>query len=562
MPRSQEKAAECLSELSAQLSTGGELPVEEVLQWFGRWDWWGLRSARAARYLSETGIRTVPDVREAPRDGSIHLKRLDPSLRQVEFDAGRLVPDAPLPPTPAFHVTGPIAEAEADLDAAPILPADTPDQPYVAPPLELLGATGSLESVVTVTDVEPVTTSHGTPTLRALLERALPFWREDAVGLPVIVGESDDGTPHVVDLAAAPHLLVTGTTGSGKSIWLHSMVLGLLYAKHPADLKFVMVDPKKIELNGYAELLNHFSAMPKDADEPIITDFAEAAAVLRSCEREMEIRYDLLAEAGVRGIEEYNKKFAAGRLDDLGKAHKHLPYLVVIVDELADLMMTSAKEVEAPIARLAQMARAVGIHLVLATQRPSVDVITGLIKANFPSRMAYQTSSKIDSRTIIDGGGAQQLVGNGDLLYMNGSRLTRLQGPFVSVDEVEAVSGFIAGQEGAGPYLLPPMDAGGDAPKGSAGDASDDRDELFEDAAKVIVRSQQGSVSLLQRKLSVGYTRAARLVDQLEDAGIVGPFEGSKAREVLIPDEYQLDAYLGGSGDGAAEPADGPALEV
>ncbi|MGB3542881.1 DNA translocase FtsK, partial [Rubrivirga sp.] len=273
----------------------------------------------------------------------------------------------------------------------------------------------------------------------------------------------------------------------------------------------------------------------------------EAAAVLRSCEREMEIRYDLLAEAGVRGISEYNKKLAAGKLSELGDKHKHLPYIVVIVDELADLMMTSAKEVEAPIARLAQMARAVGIHLVLATQRPSVDVITGLIKANFPSRMAYQTSSKIDSRTIIDGGGAQQLVGNGDLLYMNGSRLTRLQGPFVSVGEVDSVAGFISGQEGAGPYLLPPMDAGGDAVKGSAGDSSTDRDDLFEDAAKVIVRSQQGSVSLLQRKLSVGYTRAARLVDQLEDAGIVGPFEGSKARDVLIESEHALDVHLHGA---------------
>ena len=348
-------------------------------------------------------------------------------------------------------------------------------------------------------------------------------------------------------MAKMPHLLVAGATGSGKSVGVNALVVGLLYAKHPADLKFVMVDPKKIELNGYAELLNHFTAMPEDADDPIITDFNEAAAVLRSCEREMELRYDLLAEAGVRGIDDYNKKFASGKLEELGEDHRHLPYIVVIVDELADLMMTSAKEVEAPIARLAQMARAVGIHLVLATQRPSVDVITGLIKANFPSRMAYQTSSKIDSRTIIDGGGAQQLVGNGDLLYMNGSRLTRLQGPFVSTDEVDAVAGFISGQEGAGPYLLPPMEAGSDAPAGSAGDSSEDRDDLFEDAAKVIVRSQQGSVSLLQRKLSVGYTRAARLVDQLEDAGIVGPFEGSKAREVLIPDEFALDAHLHGA---------------
>ena len=391
--------------------------------------------------------------------------------------------------------------------------------------------------------------------LRGLLSTATfrDAARNGKMALPAPIGKTIEGEVFIEDLARMPHLLVAGATGSGKSVGVNALIVGLLYAKHPADLKFVMVDPKKIELNGYAELLNHFSAMPEDAEDPIITDFAQAAAVLRSCEREMEIRYDLLAEAGVRGIEEYNKKHAVGKLKDLGDDHKHLPYIVVIVDELADLMMTSAKEVEAPIARLAQMARAVGIHLVLATQRPSVDVITGLIKANFPSRMAYQTSSKIDSRTIIDGGGAQQLVGNGDLLYMNGSRLTRLQGPFVSVDEVEAVSGFISGQDGAGPYLLPPMDPTEDAPAGAAGAVSDDVDDLFEEAAKVIVRSQQGSVSLLQRKLSVGYTRAARLVDQLEDAGVVGPFEGSKAREVLVPDEFRLDALLHGTDEAAVE---------
>ena len=371
--------------------------------------------------------------------------------------------------------------------------------------------------------------------------------RSTKMALPIPLGKTIEGETFIEDLAKMPHLLVAGATGSGKSVGVNAIIVGLLYAKQPADLKFVMIDPKKIELNGYAELLNHFSAMPEDAEDPIITDFSQAAAVLRSCEREMETRYDRLAEAGVRGIGEYNAKVASGALADLGPKHKHLPYLVVVVDELADLMMTSAKEVEAPIARLAQMARAVGIHLVLATQRPSVDVITGLIKANFPSRVAYQTSSKIDSRTIIDGGGAHQLVGNGDLLYMNGSRLTRLQGPYVSVGEVEAVAGFIASQEGAGPYLLPPMEAGSDAPAGSAGDASDERDDLFEEAARVIVRSQQGSVSLLQRKLSVGYTRAARLVDQLEDAGVVGPFEGSKAREVLVATEHQLDGMLSGA---------------
>ena len=400
--------------------------------------------------------------------------------------------------SPAFHVTGPTAEAEADLDAAHAAPPQAAELPYQYPSIELLEQSAgdqevdldeieqnkqvlldkletyniqidAIEAVVgpTVTRYEltpapgvkisritaleddlamalaapgiriiapiPGKSSIGVEIpnrtremvrLRQLLATAKfrDAARSSKMALPAPIGKTIEGEVFMEDLAKMPHLLVAGATGSGKSVGVNALIVGLLYAKHPADLKFVMVDPKKIELNGYAELLNHFSAMPEDAEDPIITDFTEAAAVLRSCEREMEIRYDLLAEAGVRGIEEYNKKLAAGKLAELGRAHKHLPYIVVIVDELADLMMTSAKEVEAPIARLAQMARAVGIHLVLATQRPSVDVITGLIKANFPSRMAYQTSSKIDSRTIIDGGGAQQLVGNGDLLYMNGSR--------------------------------------------------------------------------------------------------------------------------------------------
>ncbi len=361
--------------------------------------------------------------------------------------------------------------------------------------------------------------------------------------LPVAIGKTIEGEVFLEDLTTMPHVLVAGATGSGKSVGINTLITGLLYACHPADLKFVMIDPKKIELNTYAGLLDHFIAMPEDAEEPITTDFAQAAGVLKCCEREMEERYDLLAAAGVRGISEYNAKVATGQLNDTDDDHRHLPYIVVVIDELADLMMTSGKEVEAPIARLAQMARAVGIHLVIATQRPSVDVITGLIKANFPSRVAYQVASRIDSRTIIDMGGAQHLIGNGDLLYMNGSRITRLQGPFISVDEVENIVNSLQSQKGAGPYLLPPLES--DVP-GTVTYGSGERDELFEDAARVIVRSQQGSVSLLQRKLSVGYTRAARLVDQLEEAGIVGSFEGSKARDVLVADEMQLDALLAG----------------
>jgi len=367
---------------------------------------------------------------------------------------------------------------------------------------------------------------------------------KDAMALPIPIGKAIEGEVFLEDLARMPHLLIAGATGSGKSVGLNTLIVALLYACHPSDLKFVLVDPKKIELNLYATLLDHFIAMPEDVEEPITTDFAVAAGVLRSCEREMERRYDRLAEAGVRGLKEYNEKVRSRTLS-AEDGHGHLPYIVVVIDELADLMMTSGKEVEAPIARLAQMARAVGIHLVIATQRPSVDVITGLIKANFPSRIAFQVASRVDSRTILDQGGAHQLVGNGDLLYMNGSRITRLQGPFLSVEEVERVTRDIARQPGLGPYMLPPLELGeGPAAFGRAGDDGDTRDDLFEDAARAIVRSQQGSVSLLQRKLSIGYTRSARIVDQLEDAGIVGPTEGSRPRQVLVASETQLDEIL------------------
>lgn len=355
-------------------------------------------------------------------------------------------------------------------------------------------------------------------------------FRDSKMELPIPIGKTIEGEVFMQDLTKLPHLLIAGATGSGKSVGLNALITGLLYACHPANLKFVMIDPKKIELQQYKAIADHFVAMPENGSDPIITDFDEALGVLKSCEREMEVRYDLLSEARVRGIKEYNKKIQEEKLSP-EDGFIHLPYIVVIVDELADLMMTAGKEIEGPIARLAQMARAVGIHLVLATQRPSVDVITGLIKANFPARVAYQVASKIDSRTILDQNGAEGLVGNGDLLYMMGSRIVRLQGPFVSVDEVDRIVDYIADQRGVGPYLLPPA-----AERESSDDIMgvEDTDDLFEEAARIIVMAQQGSVSLLQRKLSVGYTRAARIVDQLEEAGIVGPFVGSKAREVLV----------------------------
>ncbi len=374
-------------------------------------------------------------------------------------------------------------------------------------------------------------------------------FRDAKMELPIPIGKTIEGEVFMQDLTKLPHLLIAGATGSGKSVGLNALIAGLLYACHPANLKFVMIDPKKIELQQYNHIADHYVAMPENGHDPIITDFAEALDVFKCCEREMENRYDLLSQASVRGLREYAKKLQDGRLRH-EDGFPHLPYIVVIVDELADLMMTAGKDIEGPIARLAQMARAVGIHLVLATQRPSVDVITGLIKANFPARIAYQVASKIDSRTILDQNGAEGLVGNGDLLYMMGSRIIRLQGPFVSVEEVDRIVDHISAQRGIGPYLLPPSDV-------SSGPGEimgvEDTDDLFEEAARIIVRSQQGSVSLLQRKLSIGYTRAARIVDQLEEAGIVGEFVGSKAREVLVESEIQLDTLLKSHSEASSE---------
>jgi S-DNA-T family DNA segregation ATPase FtsK/SpoIIIE len=340
-----------------------------------------------------------------------------------------------------------------------------------------------------------------------------------------------------------PHLLIAGATGSGKSVGLNSLITGLIYACHPVNLRFVVIDPKKIELQQYTALETQFVAQPKDVDQTVITDIEEASGVLKSVEKEMEERYNLLSDANVRGIDGYNRKFRNGELSP-EEGHRHMPYIVVVVDELADLMMAVGDDIEGPISRLAQMARAVGIHLILATQRPSVDVITGVIKANFPSRIAYEVASMADSRTILDQGGAEGLVGNGDMLFLSGSDMRRLQGPFVSVEEVEEVVDHVSSQPGVTPYELPSLMDAGHGPSGNLG--VDDTDDKFEEAARVTVRRQQGSVSLLQRKLAVGYTRAARIVDQLEEAGIVGPHNGTKAREVLVEDEQELDRLLKG----------------
>lgn len=368
-------------------------------------------------------------------------------------------------------------------------------------------------------------------------------FQNSELDLPLPLGKTIEGEVFLDDLTTMPHLLIAGATGSGKSVGLNALITGLIYACHPANLRFVIIDPKKIELQQYTPLETQFVAVPEDVDETVITDVDEASGVLKSVEREMETRYDLLSDASVRNITGYNEKFQAGELDPT-EGHRHMPYLVVVVDELADLMMAAGDDVEGPIARLAQMARAVGIHLVLATQRPSVDVITGLIKANFPSRVAYEVASQVDSRTILDQGGAEDLVGNGDLLLLSGSDLRRLQGPFVRVEEVETVVQYVADQPGVTAYTLPSLQDAGHGPDETLG--VEDTDDKFEEAARVIVRRQQGSVSLLQRKLAVGYTRAARIVDQLEEAGIVGPFNGTKARDVLVDDEQELDELLHG----------------
>lgn len=362
--------------------------------------------------------------------------------------------------------------------------------------------------------------------------------------LPIALGKTISNEVYIADLAKMPHLLVAGATGQGKSVGINAILTSLLYKKHPAELKFVMVDPKKVELSLFKTIERHFLAKLPNEDEAIITDTKKVINTLNSLCIEMDQRYDLLKNAAVRNLKEYNVKFVNRRLNP-EEGHRFLPYIVLVVDEFADLMMTAGKEVETPIARLAQLARAVGIHLVIATQRPSVNIITGTIKANFPARLAFRVLSKVDSRTILDAGGADQLIGRGDMLLATGSDLTRIQCAFVDTPEVEQISDFIGSQRGyPSAFMLPEyVDENGEGSGGMEFDSSD-RDQLFEDAARLIVMHQQGSTSLIQRKLKLGYNRAGRIIDQLEAAGIVGPFEGSKAREVLYPDEYSLEQYL------------------
>ncbi len=364
--------------------------------------------------------------------------------------------------------------------------------------------------------------------------------------LPIALGKTINGEVFCDDLAKMPHLLIAGSTGSGKSVGINTIIASLLYKMHPRYLKFMIVDPKKIEMSQYRPLIKHFLAVCPDIDEDIITTPQNAIIGLGSVVTEMERRYDILAKVGQRNIVDYNKKVSEGKyLDTTDFVHREMPYIVVVIDELADLMITAGREVEEPITRLAQLARAVGIHLVVATQRPSVDVITGIIKANFPARIAYQVASKIDSRTILDTNGAEHLLGNGDMLYVPaGAKPIRIQNSFLSTEEVELICEHIGKQKGySQPYTLP--SAKENKNSGRSGNSSDgDRDDLFDEAAHLIVRHQQGSVSLLQRRLKIGYSRAARIVDQLEEAGIVGPFDGSKARQVLLESEAELEAYL------------------
>ena len=367
-------------------------------------------------------------------------------------------------------------------------------------------------------------------------------FQKSEMELPIALGKTISNETFVVDLAKMPHLLMAGATGQGKSVGLNAVLTSLLYKKHPAEVKFVLVDPKKVELTLFNKIERHYLAKLPDSEDAIITDNTKVINTLNSLCIEMDNRYEMLKNAFCRNIKEYNEKFKARKLNP-NDGHKFLPYIVLVVDEFADLIMTAGKEVETPIARLAQLARAIGIHLIVATQRPSVNVITGIIKANFPARIAFRVTSKIDSRTILDSSGADQLIGRGDLLYTQGNDMIRIQCAFVDTPEVEKLTDYIGSQKAyPSAYLLPEYVS---EESGTSLDNNiNERDQLFREAAEVIVTAQQGSASLLQRKLKLGYNRAGRLIDQLEAAGIVGPFEGSKARQVLIPDFIALNQLL------------------
>ncbi len=363
--------------------------------------------------------------------------------------------------------------------------------------------------------------------------------------LPIAIGKKIDNENFIVDLASMPHLLMAGATGQGKSVGLNAILVSLLYKKHPSQLKFVLVDPKKVELSIYKTIEKHFLAKLPGEEDAIITDTKKVVHTLNALCIEMDNRYDLLKEAGCRNIREYNEKFIARKLSP-EKGHQFLPFIVLVVDEFADLIMTAGKEVEMPIARLAQLARAVGVHLIIATQRPSVNIITGTIKANFPARIAFKVSSKIDSRTILDAGGAEQLIGKGDMLISYNGELVRLQCAFVDTPEVDKIVDFIGSQRGYSQAFLLPEYVDEKEMEGKDFDLND-KDSLFEDAARLIVASQSGSTSLLQRRMKLGYNRAGRLMDQLEAAGVVGPNQGSKVRDVLIKTESELQQYLDNS---------------
>jgi DNA segregation ATPase FtsK/SpoIIIE, S-DNA-T family len=364
---------------------------------------------------------------------------------------------------------------------------------------------------------------------------------ESTAELPVALGKTISNETYMFDLVKMPHILVAGATGQGKSVGLNVIIASLLYKKHPTELKFVFIDPKKVELNLYSVIEKHYLAKLPDEEEPIITDIQKVKSTLASLTVEMDQRYDLLKKAHARNVKEYNDKFIKRRLNP-EKGHRYMPYIVVIIDEFADLIMTAGKEIEMPIARIAQLARAVGIHMIIATQRPSINIITGVIKANFPARIAFKVASMIDSRTILDTPGANQLIGKGDMLISSGSAITRVQCAFLDTPEVESICKYIADQRGfTTAFFLPEVEGDGE---GILDTDLTEKDELFDDAAQLVVRNQMGSTSMIQRKLAIGYNRAGRIMDQLELAGVVGPSEGSKARQVLIQDEYSLEQLL------------------